>query len=593
MFGIHKDKSPLDTVKSLRDTFEKVGIFPVEENWSSFSRNCVSTNIKDISFHKISSNGKGINKEYALASAYAELAERLQNDFLIESSFGIKKSYGDFKYYPDEKKLKFEDLLKNDKDILNSLFPSCEEELKDIWSNEDIICLPFYDVFSNKYTYIPRSLLVKVVGSNGMCAGNSPKEAIVQGVCEIFERYAIIQIIHGKYTDVPTISDDEISNLSVFNILTEIRNRGYKAIVKDFSLGGQVPVVAVLVMDKDNTLYKVSVGSDPIFETAIQRCLTEIFQGLDGENFEESMLPLDFKKRNPSEEVVLAFKDASGHYPQSIFLKNNKPKHSSIFLEKHSDNKSNLEHLLTIAKRLGRKIYIRDNSYLGFSTYHVYIPQMSELYSGNHDLVKLLLNDEKKEKLKNITCNLLSASKDEIKYLLDYLKEYYKRSSLSAFAYDIFSDISSIIIHKTSKLNSFNSYLGIFILSYYLKDFKGAYKYLKMFVDKTQADVSYWSVVLFYLKMRIENYDNDKIKSNLINLFGEDSCAYILKKYDDTNKILEDFAIPSCPDCDVCKINKDCHFDDWDKIQEKIFNAKSNYFKEKNLDKTFKGLRWT
>lgn len=49
---------------------------------------------------EIGTNGKGVTKEYALASAYAEFMERLQSNFLLKSSFLNKE---DMLIYKDEK----------------------------------------------------------------------------------------------------------------------------------------------------------------------------------------------------------------------------------------------------------------------------------------------------------------------------------------------------------------------------------------------------------------------------------------------------------------------------------------------------------
>lgn len=51
---------------------------------------------------------------------------------------------------------------------------------------------------------IPIEFSLLLTGSNGMASGNTPKEAILQALCEIFERYAISEIYWNEYTP-PTI----------------------------------------------------------------------------------------------------------------------------------------------------------------------------------------------------------------------------------------------------------------------------------------------------------------------------------------------------------------------------------------------------
>ncbi|MDJ0306423.1 YcaO-like family protein [Dehalobacter sp.] len=46
----------------------------------------------------------------------------------------------------------------------------------------DFITVPFCNLNSGKLSYIPMKMLSKMYMSNGMCAGNTPEEALVQGL---------------------------------------------------------------------------------------------------------------------------------------------------------------------------------------------------------------------------------------------------------------------------------------------------------------------------------------------------------------------------------------------------------------------------
>ena len=82
-----------------------------------------------------------------------------------------------------------------------------------------------------------------------------------------------------------------IKNLEQYPVseqLRELKNMGFEYKIKDCSLGGKFPVVGLMLL-KENTKYLFTVGSDLNFNIALQRCITEAFQGLKKENIEAKM----------------------------------------------------------------------------------------------------------------------------------------------------------------------------------------------------------------------------------------------------------------------------------------------------------------
>lgn len=76
-----KDDSPEHTVRKIKEALDRVGIsvkyedFPSDAGGMYYSR----IEIASITQGCIGANGKGASKELCMASAYAELMERLQN----------------------------------------------------------------------------------------------------------------------------------------------------------------------------------------------------------------------------------------------------------------------------------------------------------------------------------------------------------------------------------------------------------------------------------------------------------------------------------------------------------------------------------
>lgn len=187
-----KDKNPEETIRFIEQILHENGL---EYSVKSELDNCDCFYSVRVEINKngtiIGSNGKGMTKELALASGLAELMERLQ------SRNGMKFWYST-KYYPNKA---FESEY-----ISNSIFDENiradfgEFEKSDIASFR----IDYEDAITKEKIGVPNRLLNLLCGSNGLCAGNSKEEAVVQGLSEIFERY-VRKLISKEHISCPYI----------------------------------------------------------------------------------------------------------------------------------------------------------------------------------------------------------------------------------------------------------------------------------------------------------------------------------------------------------------------------------------------------
>ena len=78
----YKETSPQKTVKRIKEILKNNNV-EVEENWTKKSSvNTYSLRLC-IKGTNLGQNGKGMTKDFALASAYAEFLERYQNGMLV------------------------------------------------------------------------------------------------------------------------------------------------------------------------------------------------------------------------------------------------------------------------------------------------------------------------------------------------------------------------------------------------------------------------------------------------------------------------------------------------------------------------------
>src|SRR5690554_671571 len=82
----YKANKPKETIKKIRDILYENNIFVIEDFWNDakYGMSSVSLCIPGLPCR---TNGKSFNESYALASAYGEFMERLQNLTLLNQHF--------------------------------------------------------------------------------------------------------------------------------------------------------------------------------------------------------------------------------------------------------------------------------------------------------------------------------------------------------------------------------------------------------------------------------------------------------------------------------------------------------------------------
>lgn len=226
-----------------------------------------------------------------------------------------------------------------------------------------------------------------------MAAGNTYYEGLSQGLCEIIERYVQREFYFNNITP-PTIPEDYIKNNYPyeFYLMKLIENQSnLKIIVKDCSLGKQFPVVGIIIHDYKNNLVGIKFGADLDIKIAIQRCFTELLQGVNISNIIK-LSKLNFIDKN-NKEYFNNFRNivctGIGQYPISFFSDYSTYKFSPNE-NKYYSNKDKFFFLLKIIQKAGFKdIYIRDVSFMKFPSFFIIIPGMSETFFWNEKNLKL------------------------------------------------------------------------------------------------------------------------------------------------------------------------------------------------------------
>ncbi len=359
-------------------------------------------------------NGKGITKSQAKASAYGELLERLQTNMLY-------KKITEKKTYIVNRKNKYINIA------LKSASQQFREEfykLDDTYFFED----EFVDLASEQAEKLPISVINYSCHTNGLAAGNSKDEACVQAICEVLERYIYKKILSCNVSTKIVMNYEKNLTKNNKKILDKICEKGYDFEIRyctDFCY----PVIAFVLYNKEHTKYMFTLASDINFNIALQRAVTEMFQGRNIKNINNQMLDKNedieelankYKYDYNSYNWLLCFNYNCGLIPKSAF---SLEKVSFAALNFNSCINSNTKALEWLKSLINSHIYVKDYNVLGFDTVRVYIPGLSEI--DCFDQCDLIIS-KNQEKLKNIFLDILNQSDENINFFLDNIWELCK-----------------------------------------------------------------------------------------------------------------------------------------------------------------------
>ena len=534
LYSKKKDCKPEETIKKISSILNDIGLN------HSFQINESSSDNKESNLHSCRilvndiavSNGKGTNKIYSLASGYAELMERLQNcrfdgisPFNVFSDI-IEFDVSEFLYNKNYKKSK--DFLIN-LDINSFAKKNIKEEdynnifFKWLKSKTKVRCFNFYDVFRKTEVILPYELSIIYTASNGMSSGNTPQEALVQGISEIIERYVQKEILKNNFV-CPIIPKDFYEKYSIINkIIEEYKELGFQIQIRDASLGKGFPVVCVILIDTKNCRHAVNFGAHPIFPIAVERVLTELAQGVNKRNlnsFSSSFFMSNFNLNEDiyhknSEILQLFFKNAKRIFPLSFYSENFSWKFNiNTWQEDIKENKELLKYYISLISELGYDLYIKDFSFLNFPTFYTVIPQMSSIIPNrDFDIDNTFsLNLDYKYKANKLLLPLSNAIRNKhFEFAISYLTFLQK-----IYLYD-----------KTRKI----LFIELFVLQ----------QYLKFQIEGLKQQQIYYYMEFFYGKNLTERVINNWINTDNPEIYWEitEEDIRIEKQYKKIEEILK------------------------------------------------------
>jgi len=232
-------------------------------------------------------NGKGLDDDAALASVYGEACERFTTganrphtgaSYINQHSFSIMEGKRLAGYVKSESPLNPQIIDKICQHIPHT--PELLEKFKAL-----DMCTHWidgYSIVTDSVVKVPSKVVAFLAGSNGLAAGTCLEEAVIQAAFEVFERYAYWELMRGK-REIPIIPVESFG-WQVKEMHARMKELGYLATFRDFSMGGKIPVIGIIVECIREPEGRVSrrmivLGSSLNRDVAALRCITEYFQG--------------------------------------------------------------------------------------------------------------------------------------------------------------------------------------------------------------------------------------------------------------------------------------------------------------------------
>ena len=386
-----KDAALEDSINYFHQQLANYDLEVKEASWLNPVPNVWSVHIQNTQCPLCFANGKGASKKAALASALGEYFERLSTNYFFSDFYlGEDAANADFVHYPTEKwfpipesgllpeGLLSEKLLK----FYNFNGELTAMDLIDLQSSHPergICALPFVQQSDHKTVYVPVNLIANLYASNGMSAGNTRNEARVQGLSEIFERFAKNKII-AEAISLPIIPTDVINRYpEVLAAIETLENEGFPLYCFDASLGGEFPVICVVLFNPQNGTSYASFGAHPNFGVALERTVTELLQGRSLKDL-DVFSPPSFDNDDVADlsNLETHFIDSSGLISWDLF--NQQSDYEFVDWDFSGTTEQEFANLMVIFNRYETEVLIMDYEHLGVYACRILAVGMSEIY---------------------------------------------------------------------------------------------------------------------------------------------------------------------------------------------------------------------
>jgi len=305
--------------------------------------------------------------------------------------------------------------------------------------------------------------------------------------------------------------------------------------------------------------YHTHFGAYPILEIALERALTESFQGRNVDSFARNE---DFIY---GAKDVFSYKNVYNDLKRGDYIKTPeffvgecKYQYNKNMGFEGTNNAELLEKLIGFFEAEGCRVLVRNASSLGFPTYNVFIPTYSEVIF--HSLSKKYFSSFAHSKTATgILRDLKNAKVHELPLLLLHIDEMKKLSTVNEGLFN-FANCANLMLKCSNDESTYLMAASLAYVYYSLGNVPMALGQLDKFYSLTDGeDAEYLLCLRRYLSMRVNNYDNETAKK-LVEAFHKKETVSKLWSYIEKNaNPFEDFVLScDCKSCETCMLAHCC-----------------------------------
>lgn len=555
-----KDDHPLKTVARIKDLLHSLGIETEEVWFNTGVPYCYGLSVF-VAGTTFSVNGKGLTKEFALASGYGELMERLQLGYI--SKFNTQKSGDHSVDTGKETSVSASALLAENLHWYELMSKRAEEDAgirvspesilrQAADSNGNVAVESYFNLTTGETTVFPKKLRSRIYSSNGCAAGNSMEEALVQALSEVVERHYRGRIMREDLS-LPDIPDDFLKQYqTAYEIISYVRSQGFQVTVKDCSLGEKFPVVCACFVDEKTGRYHTHFGAYPVFEIALARALTETFQG----RHIDSIASFEtFSPRGSDSPLAIQQEFVKGAWekPACFFVGQPKYPFNPTVGFSGKNNRELLLECVDFLRNQGYEILVHDGSCLGFHTYQVIIPGYSEIfaYRLSESFFEFQYADYARKALRNPS----GADFEDLLGLLMHMEQLQTKFSTNHTF--LSATKLSAKLEPAEEANLMSASLGY--VYYTLGKYREATKCVHQMITSGQcSDTGYLICLKRYLMMSQSGADNKEIRDVLSYFHPAQVVERLYSCIESGANPLEDYTLHcdlSCSeDCKICSV---------------------------------------
>jgi ribosomal protein S12 methylthiotransferase accessory factor len=271
--------------------------------------------------------------------------------------------------------LRVEDLLVNETHLTDETITDIKNsQMASHWVNG-------FSILHGKNLKVPINFVNYIHASNGLAAGNTVEEALIQASCEIFERHAQIHIIKPEKI-VPSIDPDSVDHDGIQKMMRFYQEKNVDILLKDLSLGGVLPCIGVLFINHNlspgRLEHKIMIpGASFHMDEALTRCFTESMQGRETLKAPRPQLDRPVVHRSRVNNFYLLMKCCISLKDISFLEKGEVTAYRNI---RNKDIFSEIEDIKNICRRFNTDCILIDHTHpvLDFPVVRVIMPGISD-----------------------------------------------------------------------------------------------------------------------------------------------------------------------------------------------------------------------